>query len=189
MGNARRDDDEDLSSFYITVVHIVIIGLLVVGLAIAATCSDARGRMQWHAFCYRWKAYVRGNAGPAYSKVCVSDGTAHTAMRQISSRGGVVPRFSSSSSSSGKRGDVIGRLNKSAARAGAKHSSKSKGRPLQPESSSSSSDDSYEGMAQQAQNKRKPAPHSERRTKKGGKRRVRAEMDSEESDDSSDGDN
>ena len=94
MGAPSHRDEDDLSSFFIKVIHFVIVGFLLVVVAVAATCSDARGRLQWHLFCYRVKAYLRGSsAGPAYVSVGVSDASETAGSRNV-------PRCSSSSSSS-----------------------------------------------------------------------------------------
>lgn len=92
--------DEELSSVAVTVIHLLFIGFLVLGLAVAATCADARGRLQWHAFIYRWKAwYMRGTAaGPLYAKVGSEPGTVARRAGRVSTIG-AVPKFGTSSSS------------------------------------------------------------------------------------------
>ena len=69
-GGAPHRDVDDLSTGANIAIHVLIIGSLVVAIAIAVSCADAKGRLQWHALNYRWRAYLRGSgAGPAYAQV------------------------------------------------------------------------------------------------------------------------
>ena len=87
MGAAgpHRDED-DLSTAANMAIHFLIIGSLVVGIAIAVSCADAKGRLQWHALNYRWRAYyMRGSgAGPVYAQVGTAKAASSSGVHKFS---------------------------------------------------------------------------------------------------------